>query len=648
MLRIKSLVVTDFGPFKGEQRLDFRPEDGVTIISGQNGRGKSLLLNAIRYALFGRVLGRTGSPRDLADVTNWEQSALDSATPFKVVVDLDVDGVPYHVTRIHHPAEDRSEMLLARDGSLLALETAERALEQILPEQIARFFLFDGELLRQYEELAADPSKGDELKAAIERILGLPALTNARTDLSTLLGQTNTQLAAAARTRDQTRDLGEHIAMAQDRLDRAQESVGVLSSQLEKLERELAAAESDMERTERQRATIAKRSHLKERRSRDQAALGEARASRASVLTEAWRAMLFPSVTALVGTLNLELGALNERRRAIASAIALREQRQQAIDDGRCPTCGHHLSRDEVSRFSAGPDERGADTTEIDERAARLTAQRDRLSRLAEPSIAGRIEAAEDAVDRIVVAIADIDAEMSTLNDQLDPDANLGSRELEIRWANLNRSIDNTRARRDDARAEIDEQETAIRQLRDKLARLGVPETDRFERKATLFAALGDLFRESVDVYRERLKSDVEREASMIFARLSSESEYKRLQINDGYGLQIVHEDGTIITERSAGYEHLVALSLLGALQRSAPLQGPVIMDSPFGRLDPEHTAKVIAALPALSPQVILLAYENEFDRDQAARALGSRLLSEKELVRVSSRHTIIGDRGGM
>ena len=45
MLQFTSLTVENFGPFKGCQTIDFTNEDGVTIIWGNNGRGKTTLLN---------------------------------------------------------------------------------------------------------------------------------------------------------------------------------------------------------------------------------------------------------------------------------------------------------------------------------------------------------------------------------------------------------------------------------------------------------------------------------------------------------------------------------------------------------------------------------------------------------------------------
>lgn len=45
MLQFTGLVIENFGPFKGTQTVDFVGADGVTIIWGNNGRGKTTLLN---------------------------------------------------------------------------------------------------------------------------------------------------------------------------------------------------------------------------------------------------------------------------------------------------------------------------------------------------------------------------------------------------------------------------------------------------------------------------------------------------------------------------------------------------------------------------------------------------------------------------
>lgn len=70
---------------------------------------------------------------------------------------------------------------------------------------------------------------------------------------------------------------------------------------------------------------------------------------------------------------------------------------------------------------------------------------------------------------------------------------------------------------------------------------------------------------------------------------VSNDPDYVSLKINDIYGLSIVHSSGREVPLRSAGYEHIVALALIAVLHKNAPLRGPIIMDSPFGRFNPVH-----------------------------------------------------------
>ena len=81
---------------------------------------------------------------------------------------------------------------------------------------------------------------------------------------------------------------------------------------------------------------------------------------------------------------------------------------------------------------------------------------------------------------------------------------------------------------------------------------------------------------------------------------------------------------------------------MIGALHKNAPLRGPIIIDSPFGRLDPQNKKNMIRTLPSMADQVILLAYTDEIDNQTARKELGNNLLAEYSLKRISSMHTEI------
>lgn len=123
---------------------------------------------------------------------------------------------------------------------------------------------------------------------------------------------------------------------------------------------------------------------------------------------------------------------------------------------------------------------------------------------------------------------------------------------------------------------------------------------------------------------------------------ITGDPDYVGLQINRNYGLSIVHRTGALVPGRSSGYEHIVALSLIGALHKNAPLRGPIIMDSPFGRLDKTHKKNIARTLPHMADQVILLTYNGEIERGVAVDELAENLVREYSLARITSMHTQI------
>jgi DNA sulfur modification protein DndD len=177
-------------------------------------------------------------------------------------------------------------------------------------------------------------------------------------------------------------------------------------------------------------------------------------------------------------------------------------------------------------------------------------------------------------------------------------------------------------------------------QIQKRLDKLAGGEMESERKRRDLASRLHDLFKESVDVYRDQLRHRVEADASRYFRQLTTEPDYAGLRINDSYGLTIVHRDGSDIPVRSAGAEHVVALSLVAALQNNAQLRGPIVIDSPFGRLDGGHRARIVETLPDMADQVIVLVYEEELPPARAREALKGRLRSEWALERQSARHT--------
>lgn len=130
--------------------------------------------------------------------------------------------------------------------------------------------------------------------------------------------------------------------------------------------------------------------------------------------------------------------------------------------------------------------------------------------------------------------------------------------------------------------------------------------------KVNLANDLERTFSASIEKLRDKLRERVGRLANEAFKRMTTQKAYRGLEIDSNYGLHILDENGRKVPVRSAGAEQVVALSLIDGLNRTGRTAGPVVMDTPFGRLDLKHRDNILSYLPDVTSQFILLVHSGE------------------------------------
>jgi DNA sulfur modification protein DndD len=646
MLHLKSLEVANFGPFRGKQRLDFSDAPGVSVLYGENMRGKTSVLNAIRFALFGTVLGRGRRAVSFHDLVNLEARA-EGERHFEVSLELTHAGASYRLTRTGKPAVGGSDEYVAssyleRGGHILSPEQATLELERILPKEIARFFLFDGELLQEYEDLLhGDSTMGPQISAAIERILGLPILTGSRDSAKAALDRAEVALAVAAQGNQKTREFGNQLQSLAAEREVLSRDLLRLEHDLEGLRSRKAAIEEDMRRRERLTALLEKRDRLEDDLTRAKADLDASALRLAAAMAPAWAALIRPRMEAAAADLR--------SREAELQAAVTRAQVLHSLAHGQdpaCPTCLQAVGKEAQAKIRAlveGAQDAGDDVSQKE-----LALMRRRLD-----ALDAQLSAANPEALRILWSqyeglgndIYRIKAEIEEIGRQLSGDTEDELRGLRGDYDSVLRQMVATETGVRDTQGGLAQNATYRESIQKRLDKLAGGQMDAERRRRDMAGQVYELFKTAVDAYREQLRKRVEADASAFFKKMTTEPDYAGLRINDSYGLTIIHRDGTPILVRSAGAEHVVALSLVAALQNNAPLRGPIFIDSPFGRLDSGHRGRIVATLPDMADQVVLLVYENELPPTLAREALKEQLRAEWLLKRETARHTSIVSR---
>lgn len=96
-MRVRSITVEGFGPFKDAQTVDLTAfeADGLFLIAGDTGAGKSTILDAIAYALYG------DAPRwdDVSAKARFRSDYCEPADQTRVVVEFETGAAEYRITR---------------------------------------------------------------------------------------------------------------------------------------------------------------------------------------------------------------------------------------------------------------------------------------------------------------------------------------------------------------------------------------------------------------------------------------------------------------------------------------------------------------------------------------------------------------------
>jgi DNA sulfur modification protein DndD len=641
-MRYRKLTVENFGPYYGCHSIDFNSDAGVWVIYGENGRGKTSLLNAFRYALYGKVLGRRGE-RPLLDMANRHAVAQSGTREFKVILEIDHHGAGYSITRSFR--NGNLTCIVERNGQPLSDREAKLALLTIAPESISQFFLFDGELLRQYEDLREpDADSGRRMRVEVDRLLGVQALERAIADLREVGAEAAKEKAKALASQTKARNLATGMQEAAAKRDALTHSLAELKSKEREHERRLGELEEELAKDEQARAIIGQIDQLREAKTKLEVKLEQAKNDLKDAASDAWRAVLQPAVANRLTSMEPELEAVDARR--VEATLAHRHARHIERHQ-ECPVCDTVLDeakRDAIIQrsSSSGTDEQ---VERLDELVQVLRYRVKLLRQLHDPRPGLVIAEREKAIRRLKLELEenrdDMRAREESLGGMDSASVRRRQRERDDIKGLLSKDRDAIRRTNDD----IGEQDLAIDGFRKALRDENVTTDPVLEARDDASSKLLKVFERALDEYQRELITRVEADASDVFRAIRSEEGYARLRIRDGYGLSIVDENGVELTGHSAGYEHLVALSLIAALQRSSPVQGPVVMDSPFGRLDYGHTRKSVAALPQIAEQVVLLAFEGEFDRGLAFADLADTLVGEYVLRRVDTDRTTIERR---
>lgn len=623
---LDELILHDFGVYRGRQSFHLTPLDGehpIILIGARNGGGKTTFLEGLQLAFFGRLgqggfRGGVAYDEYLRRAINRGVSPSDgAAVEVKFRRTLEGREQAFWIKRVWSVQKSgvRETFEVRVDGELDRVLTSQwnEYVEEMLPPRIAPLFFFDGEKIEQF----ADIGRSSEIiGTAISALLGLDIVERLQIDLDVFerrkaaahadgSAQASLRQAADAAEAAQAHVNVQQSALAGattqrarrlELLERARIAFKAQGGQLfeardhilakgKALEVELAGVERSLRNWAGELAPLMLVSDLLDevaRQADQEAASDEAKAVVAVLAKRDAQLMKRLKAAGANGVVQHDIHVfLEEDRRRLQGQAST----NRYLD---LPPAAHGvLSTVRVQALPAAADLREALLSDLD----RLTAQKDDIDRqVAAIPAAETVAPLRAAVQMEEEAL--VRAEAAVLSGQQAYE--LAQRELFTARSAYQQTLD----RQVQARLQAEDAQRMLEhssRVRDTLVRFKAQVVSHHVHRieALILEALRALLHKSNLVTGVRIDPDT-------FS----------ITLEGGGWDDLPPE------QLSAGERQLFAIALLWALAKASGQAAPTVIDTPLGRLDSAHRAKLVEGyFPKAGHQVILLSTDEEINQ---------------------------------
>jgi len=604
-------------------------EKNVTVIRGENGTGKTTMLNAFYYCLYGDVTPPLYVSKMLNELAEHELQEGGTAEA-KVEITFVDKEIEYTAIRGRSFVKRNGDVTQLGDEDFTILQKNAKTgnsreitdpnsfFESIIPSNLRGFFFFDGERI---DRLAKVDGR-DEIREAILNILGLTKLENLKGHLEQIVAEL---------TREQKRYLTDTGKDLTDDYDVLLVQKTKMEDDLDKVKNDIKLATDNINRigdilSNFNSATI---NALEERRKTAEAfekrLTADIKAKNKELMTLATRKFKHNLVAFAFDDVFKYLEGKREKGELPSDIKA------QFIDDllkKQLCICERELKQGEAAYEAVLRKKANAGRTELDNAYLKITAYIKQATTSVEEffalyfAVKGEITGLEAQKDIQVKQLADIkkdlgnsdieqvrqhEEERSQLQDDLERYRDAKVR-LELRIENQAKKI-----------------EAILKEIQSLEAR-GEKEIAIKKRRDTVML-LGQLNQEMRTYFMDTTRSNLDERIRDVFDSMKEKS-YRFARLTDDFVLEITNDLADEDDRRvlSTGEGQIASLAFIASLvsyarekMHSKLLSDfgggdfPIVMDSPFGNLSAGHKQNVAREIGNLASQVIVVVSDEQW-----------------------------------
>lgn len=605
---LERLRVKNFRQYYGEQTIEFASGNrNVTVINGNNGAGKTNLFSAINWCLYGTFGGAT----NFGEIIN-KRALLDSKV-FKPEAevelkfrhtDADDESTSYVAFRsTHEPGELRLSRITRKGVEEIKNPTL--VLNTILPSNVRTYFFFDGEKIDDFAKLEHE----SQVKDAVYSVLQLQVLERGQQHLSAIGDEYERDL----KKMDHDEALSRAIDLRQNKTEEKKQA----EIEMEGSRKELHSAQLVIRAVEVEllkqldiKTDVQRRKECEKHKEDIEQELDEIAKEMQALGTSAYFIVGRDAVLKAISI-------IDEKRNRGEIPSGIREQFIRDLLERLTCICGRPLPSDSKE-------------AELLKGLIAHSLPSNLENRLLETG--GQLRAIETKISSALRAItvqkkrkAKLDDDLNQVIRQSDEISqrllNKGIQEVEI----LESKRQSAQKKAADLLISIGRHEQTIKTLEKDIRDLDeeLKKVKGLQGQAKLTQGKLALSREAAqaitevyELFGKIMREKIEQGVQDIFSKLVwKSSQFTKVELSDDFHLSVFDRWGAPARpELSAGERQLLSLSFIVALSRAngSDSTAPMVMDTPFGRLDTIPRENICRQLPTLVDQFVLFVTGEE------------------------------------
>jgi DNA sulfur modification protein DndD len=226
------------------------------------------------------------------------------------------------------------------------------------------------------------------------------------------------------------------------------------------------------------------------------------------------------------------------------------------------------------------------------------------------------------SIRRLEQTIEGTKEDINELQEQIDRIEEDEKEELKDKETQLTTEIGDTEKEINELREQKGQLKSDRKRLKNRIS--GMDEAESEAEELRDLSGLAERCRRAFEDIKTELvesrRESVQKHASDTFLQLTNRPKYyEGLEITENYELRVLTPNARrslADQDPSAGQTQIIAYSFIAGLSQYTTRNAPVVIDTPIGRLDPEHKANLVDFYHEFSDQVIILYQPNELDED--------------------------------